>query len=65
MPNTNKTLTLQLTLEEVNKILSALGNQPYVEVYPLVQKLQQQARGQVQQVEEVPAVENEEEPPNA
>ncbi len=48
-------ITLQLTVDEINKILSALGNQPYVEVYQLVLKLQQQASIQMQHEEEVPA----------
>lgn len=52
MQNINKqqpTLTLHLTLEEVNAILSALGEQPYVKVFQLVQKIQQQASGQLEQ----------------
>ena len=40
-------ITLNLTLEEVNKILSALGSQPYAEVYEIVSKIQQQAQGQM------------------
>lgn len=41
-------LEIKLTLAEVNQVLEALGNMPYVQVYELVQKIQSQARGQVQ-----------------
>lgn len=38
---------LTLTLDEVNTILSALGEQPYAKVFQLVQKIQQQASEQL------------------
>lgn len=44
-------LTLSLKLEEVNQILSALGQMPYSEVFPLIQKIQAQATPQVQDTE--------------
>ncbi|MCB9230949.1 MAG: hypothetical protein H6581_04765 [Bacteroidia bacterium] len=43
----SKEITLALTLEEVNAILSSLGNQPYAQVFNLISKIQQQAAPQV------------------
>lgn len=40
-------IQLQLTVEEVNQILAALGDQPYAKVYQLIQKIHQQAQAQV------------------
>jgi len=40
-------IQLQLTVEEVNQILAALGDQPYAKVYHLIQKIHQQAQAQV------------------
>lgn len=42
-------ISLNLSLEEVNAILSALGEHPYIQVYELIQKIQHQAGEQVQQ----------------
>lgn len=44
-------IQLTLSLEEVNKILEALGSQRYVEVYQLIGKIQQQASSQIQENE--------------
>lgn len=41
-------IELTLSLEEVNKILESLGRQPYVEVYQLINKIQQQAGSQIE-----------------
>ena len=41
-------IELKLTLEEVNLALEGLGNLPYARVFELVQKIQSQARGQLQ-----------------
>lgn len=41
------TIQLKLELNEVNKILSALGTMPFVEVYELVAKIQEQAQEQL------------------
>jgi len=41
-------IKLVLTLDEINQILSALGSQPYKDVFQLVTKLQQQAQAQVE-----------------
>ena len=40
-------LTLQLTTQQVNVILDALGARPYVEVYELIASIQRQARSQL------------------
>lgn len=42
-----KTLTLQLTIDDANLILEALGNQPYVKVFSLITKFQAQASPQL------------------
>jgi len=39
-------INLQLSLEEVNGILQALGNLPYAQVQPLVDKIRAQATPQ-------------------
>ena len=41
-------MTLNLTLDEVNIILNALGTQPYADVYQLVNKIQTQGSHQLQ-----------------
>ena len=55
-----KELTFTLTLEEANLIMVSLGKQPYDTVFPLVTKLQEQARPQLQALEAA----NTEEAPN-
>lgn len=42
------TLHLELSIEDVNLILEALGEQPFKSVYGLVSRLQNQARTQLQ-----------------
>ena len=44
-------ITITLTLDEVNTILSALGDRPYVQVFELVRKVQEQAAEQVRRGE--------------
>lgn len=46
--NEQPTLHLELSIEEVNLILDALGEQPFKTVYGLVSRLQSQARSQLQ-----------------
>ncbi len=41
-------IKLQLTLDETNLILNALGDQPYKQVFQLIQSLQQQAAQQIE-----------------
>lgn len=40
-------INLQLTIDEANLILEALGNLPFVKVYALIGKIQQQAGQQL------------------
>jgi hypothetical protein len=40
-------ITLQLSAEEINLLLEGLGNMPFVKVYGLIGKIQQQASGQL------------------
>jgi len=41
-------ITLELTIEEVNKILQALATQPYSQVVELISKIQEQGNKQIQ-----------------
>jgi hypothetical protein len=41
-------LSLTLTPEEINLLLEALGNMPFVKVYTLIGKIQAQAAAQLQ-----------------
>lgn len=41
-------ISINLTIEEVNKILESLGQRPYVEVFELINKIQGQAQAQLQ-----------------
>ena len=43
-------MTLDLTVNEINLILQALGNAPYAQVFELVQKIREQAQSQIQPV---------------
>ena len=40
-------MKLELTIQEVNIIMQALGNAPYVQVADLIQKIREQAQVQV------------------
>jgi hypothetical protein len=42
-----KEIQLTLTVEEVNKILNALGNLPYIQVFEMISKIQTQADHQL------------------
>lgn len=48
--NQDQNVSLELTIEEINTTLNALGNLPYIQVFGLIQKIQQQAGQQVQQL---------------
>ena len=50
-------IKLSLTIEEVNGVMQALGNMPYVQVAALVEKVRSQAAPQVEQASEVPSKE--------
>ena len=41
-------ISINLTLEEVNKILESLGQLPYTDVFQLIHKIKAQAEAQVQ-----------------
>jgi hypothetical protein len=51
------TITLTLSVQEVNQILGALGQAPFVQVVELVGKVKQQAEAQVNQQPAAPAAE--------
>lgn len=42
-----QSITLQLTTDEINLILESLGQQPFVKVYSLIGKIQNQAAAQL------------------
>ena len=48
-----KDVHITVSIDEVNQILDALGQQPFVRVYQLIAKIQQQA--QIQLRDESPA----------
>ena len=41
-------LTLKLALDDVNLVLEALGQMPYLRVHDLIARIQEQGRAQVQ-----------------
>jgi hypothetical protein len=41
-------ISINLTIEEVNKILDSLGQRPYIEVFQLINKIQAQAEAQLE-----------------
>jgi hypothetical protein len=45
-------MKLELTINEVNMILQALGNAPYAQVFEVVEKIRTQAQAQVQTTEQ-------------
>jgi hypothetical protein len=45
-------MKLDLTINDVNVILQALGNAPYAQVFELVEKIRTQAQAQVQTTEQ-------------
>lgn len=40
-------MTLELTIDQINIIMSALGNAPYITVAPVIAEIQKQAAPQV------------------
>lgn len=42
-------MKLELTINEVNLIMQALGNMPYAQVFELVQKVREQGQAQINQ----------------
>ena len=49
-----KEINLQLTIEEANLVLEALGNLPFARVYALIGKIQEQAGQQLRVAENQP-----------
>lgn len=47
-----KDINLQLTADEINLLLEGLGSMPFVKVYALIAKLQQQASDQLNKANE-------------
>ncbi|XXY49035.1 hypothetical protein WME91_54420 [Sorangium sp. So ce269] len=45
--DTNRPLTLTLTVADINQILEALGRLPYARVFQLIGRIQQQAAAQL------------------
>ena len=41
-------MTLELTIDQINIIMQALGNAPYVQVAPVIAEIQKQAAPQVE-----------------
>ena len=41
-------MTLDLTIDQINVIMSALGNAPYVQVAPVIAEIQKQAAPQME-----------------
>lgn len=50
-----KDIQFQFSTEEVNLILESLGNQPFIRVYGLIAKIQEQANRQIPQPNGKPA----------
>lgn len=46
-------INLQLSADEINILLEGLGGMPFVKVYGLIGKIQQQASGQLNSTAEV------------
>jgi hypothetical protein len=40
-------VTLEFTVEEINHVLAALGNRPFVEVANLIEKIRKEAEAQI------------------
>ena len=45
---TTQQIKLELTVDQVNQILQALGNEPFQKVYALIRTIQQQAQSQLE-----------------
>lgn len=41
-------IKLEFTIDEINLVLEALGQQPFARVYQLIARIQEQARAQVE-----------------
>lgn len=52
-------MKLELTTDQVNQILNALAQQPYIQVHELIATIQQQGQQQLQQQESLQVTEAE------
>jgi|AntRauTorcE11897_2_1112592.scaffolds.fasta_scaffold237985_1 hypothetical protein len=48
-----KNIQLTFSLEEVNMILTSLGNLPYGQVYNLIQEIQNQTEKQLEEIQSI------------
>lgn len=48
----NKTLKIELSIEDINVILEALGALPFARVFQVIGRIQAQARAQIEPTEE-------------
>jgi hypothetical protein len=48
-------ITITLSLEELNGVMTALGNMPYVQAAPLVDKIRNQAQPQLKTADQADA----------
>ena len=55
----NTEIKLSLTVDEVNRVLGALGERPFVQVVDLIEKIRKQAQPQVPEQSTEPIVVNE------
>ena len=46
-----KEVELELTLDEINILIEALGKEPFVKVYKLMEKIHMQTSSQMQQID--------------
>ena len=46
-------MQLDLTIDQINVIMSALGNAPYIQVAPVIAEIQKQAAPQVKEESKV------------
>jgi len=54
-------MKLELTTEQVNQVLNALAQQPYIQVHELIHTIQQQGQQQLQ-MEQAASLSNEHQP---
>ena len=49
MSDQEQIIKLELTLDQINMILETLGERPFAQVYQLINSIQRQAQGQLQE----------------
>jgi hypothetical protein len=53
--NNMQKIKLELTIDETNLVLQALGNMPYQQVFQIINEIQQQASQQLNQADQHPS----------